>query len=84
MWRKVCPFLLRQRNLSPGTGSSKDTFTQNVSCQSVMLLTRDLVSVLLRAVLVLYPQPPGPGIPQATGQGGSRQAQGCALPMVLT
>ena len=49
-----------------------------------MLLTRDLVSVLLRAVLVLNPQPPGPGIPQASGQRGSRQAQGCALPMVLT
>ena len=40
-------------------------------------------SVLLRAVLVLHPQPAGPRVPQAAGQGGGWPAPGCALPLVL-
>ena len=40
-------------------------------------------SVLLRAVLVLHPQPAWPRVPQAACQGGGWPTSGCALPLVL-
>ena len=46
-------------------------------------LSPSLFLVLLRAVLVLHPQPAGQRVPQAAGQGGGWPPPGCALPLVL-
>ena len=55
-------------------------FCANVTCLQVEVqiflfelkyfLIGEYFSVLLRAVLVLHPQPAGPRVPQAAGQGG--------------
>ena len=55
----------------------------NKALDRIKLLARDIVSVLLRAVLVLYSQSPGARVPQASGQGGGGQAQGRPLQVVL-
>ena len=66
-------------------------FCANVTClqvrnkvmERIKLFTHDIVSVLLRAVLVLYSQSPGQRVSQAPGQGGGGPAQGRPFPVVL-
>ena len=41
------------------------------------------VAVLLWTMLVLYPQQTWPGVPQASGQGGSWQTKSCSISLVL-